>query len=51
MVKENSVDFLPSFPPGPLDHYRKQASFDWKTMAVVMEREDILKFKVILFRP
>lgn len=39
-------DFLQDFPPSPLDRYRKQASFNWKEMAVIIEREDILRFKV-----
>jgi acyl-CoA oxidase len=45
MGKED-LDFLPDFPPGPLDRYRKQASFNWKTMAVVIEQENLLRFKV-----
>jgi len=41
------MEFLQDFPEGPLDRYRKQASFDWKSMALVMEPEHILRFKVI----
>lgn len=34
------------FPPGPLDCYRKQASFDWFQMKVFMEGgEDVVRFK------
>lgn len=40
------LEFLKDFPPGPLDEYRKQASFDWKVMTLVMEDENILRFKV-----
>ena len=38
-------DFLEDFPPGPLDLYRKNASFHWRNMAVLMEDESILRFK------
>lgn len=46
-----SVDFdapivLEDFASGPLDAYRKQASFDWKKMRVYMEGEKMLKVKV-----
>jgi hypothetical protein len=34
------------FPPGPLDSYRKQASFDWKVLRSVIEDEKLLRFKV-----
>lgn len=40
------LEFLKDFPKGPLDSYRKQASFDWKVMTLVMEPEDVLRFKV-----
>lgn len=36
---------LPDLPSGPLDIYRKRASFNWKDMAVFMEGEDVLAFK------
>jgi len=45
-VRASKLDFLKDFPEGPLDHYRRQASFDWKIMALVMEPEEILQFKV-----
>ncbi|KAI1303208.1 Peroxisomal acyl-coenzyme A oxidase 3 [Halotydeus destructor] len=38
-------DILADFPAGPLDTYRKRASFDWKRMRLFLEGEDILKFK------
>jgi acyl-CoA oxidase len=41
----NALD-LEDYPPGPLDDYRKQASFDWKKFKVYIENEDLLKFKV-----
>lgn len=40
------MDFLKDIEPGPLDEYRRQASFDWKQMALVMEDEKLLRFKV-----
>ena len=34
------------FPPGPLDIYRKQASFDWFQMKVFIDGgEDVVRFK------
>lgn len=34
------------FPPGPLDSYRKQASFDWYQMKVFIDGgEDVVRFK------
>lgn len=44
--RANQLEFLKDFPEGPLDTYRKQGTFDWKTMALVMEDENVLKFKV-----
>lgn len=34
------------FPSGPLDIYRKKASFNWKEMLDYIEGEDIQAFKV-----
>ena len=35
-----------NFPPGPLDSYRKQASFDWFQMKVFIDGgEDVVRFK------
>ncbi|XP_053212724.1 peroxisomal acyl-coenzyme A oxidase 3-like [Panonychus citri] len=36
---------LEDWPPGPLDLYRKKASFCWKKMRILMEGEDIIRFK------
>jgi hypothetical protein len=48
-TKTMGVDeLLPDFPPGPLDIYRKQASFDWKKLKLLLEDEEITGFKVIL---
>lgn len=45
------LEFLKDFPKGPLDAYRKQASFDWKVMTLVMEPENVLRFKVSYLKP
>lgn len=37
---------LPDFPEGPLCEYRKRASFSWKEMAVFIDEEDLIQFKV-----
>ncbi|XP_059473376.1 peroxisomal acyl-coenzyme A oxidase 3-like [Neocloeon triangulifer] len=37
---------LEDFPPGPLDEYRKQASFDWKKLKIFLEDEEQLRFKM-----
>lgn len=37
---------IPEFPPGPLDRYRKLASFDWKHLKLIVEDEKILQFKM-----
>ena len=47
MDREPSLaEALGDFPSGPLDRYRKSASFDWKKMKLFVEGEDVLKFKV-----
>ena len=39
-------DLKKDFPPGPLDCYRKKASFDWFELKVFMEGgEDVVRFK------
>ncbi|XP_063238465.1 peroxisomal acyl-coenzyme A oxidase 3-like isoform X2 [Bacillus rossius redtenbacheri] len=44
------AELLEDFPPGPLDKYRSKASFDWKKMKLVLENEDILRFKVTIMK-
>ena len=44
-----SLELLKDFPPGPLDEYRKKATFDWKKMRLFLDGEDILRFKVRSF--
>ncbi|MBN3316038.1 ACOX3 oxidase, partial [Atractosteus spatula] len=41
---------LSDVPSGPLDTYRKKASFDWKEMVVFLDGEEILAFKQKVFR-
>ncbi|XP_065345183.1 peroxisomal acyl-coenzyme A oxidase 3-like [Cloeon dipterum] len=49
-LTEDEVEILPDFPPGPLDHYRKQATFDWKKLRIFVEGEDLLKFKMSIWK-
>lgn len=37
---------LPDFPPGPLDVYRKQASFCWRKLITLIDGEDGVKLMV-----
>ncbi|KAJ3658028.1 hypothetical protein Zmor_009794 [Zophobas morio] len=41
---------LQDLPPGSLDYYRKQASFDWKRMKVFIDTEDGIKFQNNLYK-
>ncbi|PRD29132.1 UNVERIFIED_CONTAM: Peroxisomal acyl-coenzyme A oxidase 3 [Trichonephila clavipes] len=38
------------FPPGPLDEYRKKASFDWKKMKFALEGEDVAKYQAHIWK-
>lgn len=38
-------ELLPDMPSGPLDVYRKKASFDWKKMKVVLEGKDNIELE------
>uniref|UniRef100_A0A0B6ZWH1 Acyl-coenzyme A oxidase n=1 Tax=Arion vulgaris TaxID=1028688 RepID=A0A0B6ZWH1_9EUPU len=49
-IEAKDLDFLTDFHPGPLDVYRKNASFDWKQMALFLDGVDILKFKYKIFQ-
>ncbi|GFR83556.1 acyl-coenzyme A oxidase, partial [Elysia marginata] len=44
------LSFLKDFQPGPLDDYRKDASFDWKKMALFLEGEELLQYKHMIFK-
>lgn len=48
MVQDDEL--LRDFPPGPLDLYRKQASFDWKKLKLFLEDEAIIEFKMKIWR-
>lgn len=39
---------IEDLPPGPLDVYRKKASFNWKDMVLFLEGEEICALKVNL---
>ncbi|XP_046681221.1 peroxisomal acyl-coenzyme A oxidase 3-like [Homalodisca vitripennis] len=48
MVEE--MNLLQDFPPGPLQDYRKRASFDWKKLKILIEDEVILKTKLEVWK-
>ena len=39
-------ELIADLPKGPLDLYRKKASFDWKAMKFLVEGEEALRYKV-----
>lgn len=41
-----TLEYMKEFPSGPLDVYRRKASFEWKRMRLFLDGEDILRFKV-----
>lgn len=47
---EQETDFIPELPDGPLNIYRKQASFDWKKLKLVFDKPEILKLKLKVWR-
>ncbi|XP_056884218.1 peroxisomal acyl-coenzyme A oxidase 3 isoform X2 [Takifugu flavidus] len=49
-VPEHLEEKKMDFPSGPLDIYRKKASFNWKEMLNFLEDEDIQAFKQHVFR-
>ena len=44
-TQTSMMEILCDFPPGPLDAYRSKASFDWKKFKVILESEDVIRFK------
>lgn len=40
------VDLLKNFKSGPLDHFRKRASFNWKKLRVALDSEDVINYEV-----
>lgn len=43
---EQLKKYYPDLPAGPLDRYRKNASFDWRRMKLVYENLNTIKLKV-----
>ncbi|XP_035229179.1 peroxisomal acyl-coenzyme A oxidase 3-like isoform X2 [Stegodyphus dumicola] len=41
---------LEDFPPGPLDSYRKKASFNWKELKFILEGEDVAKYQLYIWK-
>lgn len=39
-------EIMSTLPSGPLDHYRKRASFDWKQMKSFFDSEEVQDFEV-----
>jgi acyl-CoA oxidase len=39
------VRLLPDWPQGPLTEYRRRATFDWRKMKVLLDGEEVTKFK------
>lgn len=37
---------IPDFATGPLDRYRKVATFDWKKLKIFLDTEEIIEFMV-----
>lgn len=49
VTDEELRELVPDLPKGPLDNYRKKASFDWRRMKLAYESVNTIKFKVIFF--
>ncbi|VEN43492.1 unnamed protein product [Callosobruchus maculatus] len=43
-------NLIPDLKSGPLDFYRKKASFDWKKLKVFVETEDIVKYQNDIYK-
>lgn len=50
MATGKTGDLIPDWPAGPLDEYRKRASFDWKRMKLAFEDEDVIRIKQKVFK-
>lgn len=50
MSDSSAMELLKDFPAGPLDHYRKQASFDWKKLKCFIEDEKLVAFKLKVWK-
>lgn len=40
-------NLIKDLPKGPLDAYRKRATFDWKSFKLTLESEDGVRFQVL----
>ncbi|KAI4461789.1 electron transport oxidoreductase [Holotrichia oblita] len=45
-----SQELIFDFPTGPLDRYRKNATFNWKKLKIFLETEKIIKFNDELYK-
>ncbi|CAB3239289.1 unnamed protein product [Arctia plantaginis] len=45
VTDEELMELIPDLPEGPLDNYRKQASFNWRRMKLAYDSVDTIKFK------
>uniref|UniRef100_A0A9J8ATG2 Acyl-coenzyme A oxidase n=1 Tax=Cyprinus carpio carpio TaxID=630221 RepID=A0A9J8ATG2_CYPCA len=50
VLGEKMDEGIPDIPSGPLDIYRKKASFSWKQMLQFLEGDEIIAFKQHVFR-
>ncbi|XP_026124474.1 peroxisomal acyl-coenzyme A oxidase 3 [Carassius auratus] len=50
VLGEKMDEGIPDFPSGPLDIYRRKASFSWKEMLRFLEDDEIIAFKQHVFR-
>ncbi|XP_052004250.1 peroxisomal acyl-coenzyme A oxidase 3 [Xyrauchen texanus] len=50
VLGEKMDEGIPDLPNGPLDIYRKKASFSWKDMMRFLEDDEIIAFKQHMFR-
>ncbi|ROL47911.1 Peroxisomal acyl-coenzyme A oxidase 3 [Anabarilius grahami] len=50
VLEEKMDEGIPDFPNGPLDIYRKKASFSWKDMIRFLDGDEIIAFKQHVFR-
>lgn len=45
-MAEQGTSIIPNLPSGPLDEYRRKASFDWKTLKLVFEDPEMFQLKI-----
>ncbi|XP_049831761.1 peroxisomal acyl-coenzyme A oxidase 3-like [Schistocerca gregaria] len=43
-------ELLPDFLPSPLDKYRRKSSFDWKSLKLLLEDPEMLKYKMKIWK-